>query len=67
MTQTKVVVPPPISGIDVTYRIRTTSMVYNATSNTMQIPIPSFASVFKKSDISFNQEYDAVYAMNGDG
>lgn len=67
MTQTKVVVPPPIAGIDGCYRIRTTSLVYNATSNTSQIPIPSFASVFKKSDLSFNQEYDAVYAMNADG
>ena len=67
MTQTKVVVPPPISGIDGCYRIRTTSLVYNATGNTSQIPLPTFASVFKKSDLKFNQEYDAVYAMNGDG
>lgn len=67
MTQTKVAVPPPISGIDGCYRIRTTSLVYNATGNTSQIPLPSFATVFKKSDLSFDQGYDAVYVMNGDG
>ena len=61
------VVPPPIAGIDGVYCIRTTSLVYNALSNTSQIPLPTFASVFKRDDLSFNQNYDAVYAMNGDG
>ena len=71
MTQTKVVVPPPISGIDGCYRIRTTSLVYNASSSTREIPLPTMASIFGNDNtgkpLTFNQNYDAVYVMNGDG
>lgn len=71
MTQTKMVCPPPIAGIDGVYRIRTTSLVYNASSNTSMIPLPSFASLFGNdntgSPLTFNQNYDAVFVMNGDG
>lgn len=58
---------PPLVGtpmIERKYEMRTTSYVYNPTSNTARIELPTWRNFWP--DLSWNSNYDVCLAYNGD-